>query len=52
MFIWIKRNPLVVYFALTYAISWTVWAPIVAVEQGWPVGMSLMRCTMLAPLGR
>lgn len=35
MFNIIKRNPLVSYFILTYAISWTVWSPVVASAQGW-----------------
>jgi membrane protease YdiL (CAAX protease family) len=35
MFNLIKRNPLVSYFVITYFISWTIWSPIVASEQGW-----------------
>lgn len=31
----IKRNPLISYFILTFAISWTIWLPIVASVQGW-----------------
>ncbi len=30
-----KRHPIVWYFILTYAISWTIWAPIVASTRGW-----------------
>lgn len=32
---WLKRNPLAAYFLVTYAISWTIWSPIVASAQGW-----------------
>jgi len=32
---WIKRNSIVLYFVLTYLITWTIWAPIVATAQGW-----------------
>ena len=32
---WLKQNSLVAYFAITYFISWTIWAPIVASAQGW-----------------
>jgi membrane protease YdiL (CAAX protease family) len=35
MAILIKRHTLLAYFVLTYAISWTIWAPIVASAQGW-----------------
>ena len=35
MFNVLKRNPLVAYFIITYVISWTIWAPIVASAQGW-----------------
>jgi membrane protease YdiL (CAAX protease family) len=31
----LKRNPLVSYFILTYAVSWTVWLPVLASAQGW-----------------
>jgi uncharacterized protein len=33
--IWIKRNSIALYFILAYAITWTIWAPIVASAQGW-----------------
>jgi membrane protease YdiL (CAAX protease family) len=33
--IWIKRNSIALYFVLSYAITWTIWAPIVASAQGW-----------------
>ncbi|HEX6268885.1 MAG TPA: CPBP family intramembrane glutamic endopeptidase [Anaerolineales bacterium] len=33
--IWIKRHSLVLYFILTYAITWTIWSPIIASSQGW-----------------
>jgi membrane protease YdiL (CAAX protease family) len=33
--IWLERNSLTLYFVLTYAITWTVWAPILAAAQGW-----------------
>ncbi len=32
---WLKRHSLVAYFILTYAITWTIWSPIVASAQGW-----------------
>lgn len=32
---WIKINPLIAYFTLTYAISWAIWSPIFAAAQGW-----------------
>lgn len=32
---WIRRNSIVLYFILTYALTWTTWAPIVASIQGW-----------------
>ena len=32
---WLKRNPLAAYFLITYAISWSIWSPIVASAQGW-----------------
>lgn len=35
MFNLVKRNPLVSYFVITYTISWTIWAPIVASARGW-----------------
>lgn len=35
MFSLLKRNSLASYFILTYAISWTIWAPIVVSAQGW-----------------
>lgn len=31
----IQRHPLVSFFSLAYAITWTVWAPVLAQEQGW-----------------
>lgn len=30
-----NRHPLVSHFSLAYAISWVVWAPIVAAARGW-----------------
>lgn len=35
MFNLLKRSPLASYFIITYAISWTIWSPIVASAQGW-----------------
>ena len=32
---WVKQNPLPAYFIITYAISWTIWSPIVASARGW-----------------
>lgn len=32
---WLKQHALVAYFLITYAISWTIWSPIVASAQGW-----------------
>ncbi len=30
-----KKNSLLYYFIFAYAISWTIWLPIVAAKQGW-----------------
>lgn len=35
MFDRLKQNPLVSYFILTYAISWTIWFPVLASARGW-----------------
>ena len=32
---WLKRHSIVSYFALTYAITWTIWSPIFASALGW-----------------
>ena len=32
---WLKRHSIVAYFVLAYAITWTIWLPIVASAQGW-----------------
>jgi membrane protease YdiL (CAAX protease family) len=34
---WIKRNSLILYFFITYLITWTIWVPIVAGAQGWMI---------------
>ena len=35
MFTWIKRHELLSYFILAYAITWLIWAPILAASLGW-----------------
>lgn len=35
MFTYLKRNALVMYFILAYAISWAIYIPLVFVRQGW-----------------
>lgn len=47
------RQPLLIYFALTYAISWTLEIPLVASAQGWvqrPVPFALHYLTAYGPL--
>jgi membrane protease YdiL (CAAX protease family) len=35
VFAWLKKNTLLTYFVLAYAISWAVWIPIAFTAQGW-----------------
>lgn len=32
---WLERHSLVLYFILTYVISWTIWSPIILSARGW-----------------
>ena len=35
MFEWVKKHELLNFFLLAFAITWTTWAPILAVSLGW-----------------
>jgi len=50
---WLGRNSISVYFILTYAISWTVWFPIVLSAQGlvdWQVPYALYYLGSFGPM--
>lgn len=32
---WIQRNPLLSYFIITFAFSWTIYFALVAMQSGW-----------------
>jgi membrane protease YdiL (CAAX protease family) len=49
----LKRHSLLLYFALTYAISWGIWMPIVLSAQGlvnWPVPFALYYLGSFGPM--
>ena len=50
---WFERHSLVLYFILTYTISWAIWSPIVLAEQGlvnWQVPFSVYYLGSFGPL--
>jgi len=51
--LWLKEHPIITYFALAYAISWVIVAPLVASAQGFidvPVPFALHYLNDYAPL--
>lgn len=50
---WIERNSLVLYFIITYAVSWAIWSPIFLAAQGlvtWQVPFALYYLGSFGPM--
>jgi membrane protease YdiL (CAAX protease family) len=50
---WVERHSLVLFFVITYAISWAIWIPIVLSAQGlvkWQIPYALYYCGSFGPM--
>ena len=48
---WIKQNPLIAYFIITFAFSWTIYFSLIAVQHGWTAAQISPFIHYIASLG-